>query len=362
MKTNTGRVQSNVKGGKYNVKNFTFPSDLFGSNAEHYTRCWTMFNINVQKNHKGTRASETIELDDTERAKRSYAQTFARDRDIGTTFTTGAVASGIAGAASWNKIRDGDILGGAAAAVKGTVAGAVITSAVSLSGTTTRETKRIKTAIQLPMPNEFVVSDSQQWDVDSSAMLDMALRIGKEAWDSAKSLLTSDKETDWKKQGAMVHEAAASASLATASIVGSGTISSMTGLAANPKNEMIYKGPGFRGFNLVYQLFPKNEDESEIIKNIIKEFRYHMYPEYFSEEKFTFIYPSEFDITFFAESGKENEFVTRISTCVLTDVSVQYTPNGLWSAHDKGAPSVINLQLSFKEIGIHTKDSIEAGF
>jgi hypothetical protein len=87
-----------------------------------------------------------------------------------------------------------------------------------------------------------------------------------------------------------------------------------------------------------------------------------MHPEYKSEGRYTFIYPSEFDITFFTNDGEENRWVTKIGTCILTDMSVNYTPDGQWVNHRDGAPNAFEVSLSFKELGILTKEDIAEGY
>ena len=61
------------------------------------------------------------------------------------------------------------------------------------------------------------------------------------------------------------------------------------------------------------------------------------------------------------EQAKENDFYNKIATCVLTGCSVDYTPNGVKSFSD-GAPTQINMTLSFSETKMLTKQKISDGF
>ena len=47
-----------------------------------------------------------------------------------------------------------------------------------------------------------------------------------------------------------------------------------------------------------------------------------------------------------------------IQECVLTNVSVDYAPNG-WAAYNDGYPIQTTLQLQFKETQILTKDRLK---
>ena len=45
-----------------------------------------------------------------------------------------------------------------------------------------------------------------------------------------------------------------------------------------------------------------------------------------------------------------NDSVLRIKTCALTGVAVNYTPDGMWNAYEKGMPTSVLLSLRFGEL------------
>jgi hypothetical protein len=120
-----------------------------------------------------------------------------------------------------------------------------------------------------------------------------------------------------------------------------------------------------REFNYSFTFAPKNPDESEDIKKIVNLFRFHMLPELRGDAARFLTLPSEFDIhyMFMGEDGAatENTYYHKISTCVLQNLSVDYTPNGVKS-FSNGAPTQINLSLSFKETQAMTKELVNEGF
>ena len=83
-----------------------------------------------------------------------------------------------------------------------------------------------------------------------------------------------------------------------------------------------------------------------------------MHPEYKDLNNFVFIYPSEFHIYYY-QGGQENMNLHRHTSCVLTDMSVNYTPNGMFSTFDDGMPTQIDITLSFRELALLTKDKIK---
>lgn len=134
-------------------------------------------------------------------------------------------------------------------------------------------------------------------------------------------------------------------------------------MAANPKKEMVFNSVNFRSFTLDYRFYPKSAKELETLYDIIYLLKYHMHPSFLNgATKMTYVYPSEFDITFFAKGTNENTYVNKIATCVLENMIVNNTPDGAWVAHENGAPNGVTIQLQFKELAILTKESIEIGY
>jgi len=95
--------------------------------------------------------------------------------------------------------------------------------------------------------------------------------------------------------------------------------------------------------------------------------RFHQAPEIKQNTGgFFLIPPSEFDISFMY-NGKVNPNMDAISTCVLTNIAVDYTPKGFHAYESIGSidnpelgktgmPVGIGLSLSFMETQIITKE------
>ena len=101
------------------------------------------------------------------------------------------------------------------------------------------------------------------------------------------------------------------------------------------------------------------------IQKIIQLFRFHMAPELQETNSRYLTLPSEFDIHYMYKAqngvGYENDFYGRIGTCVLENVTTNYTPNGVKSFAD-GAPTQITMSLTFRETEVLTKEKINAGY
>ena len=137
------------------------------------------------------------------------------------------------------------------------------------------------------------------------------------------------------------------------------------GEAQNPFIEMLFQQMNLRDFSYTFTFSPRNQREAEEVQAIIRLFRFHMAPELKGGNKRYLRLPSTFDIHYMFQYDKdnahENNFYSKISTCVLSSVDVNYTPTGVSSFAD-GSPTQITMALSFKETELLTKDMINKGY
>jgi hypothetical protein len=137
------------------------------------------------------------------------------------------------------------------------------------------------------------------------------------------------------------------------------------GQATNPYMEVIFEKVGMRTFSYNFTFSPRNADETEDVQKIIKMFRFHMLPELQGANERFLTLPSTFDIHYMyqmkAEVANENQFYSKIATCVLNGVDVDYTPNGVKS-FASGAPTQIKMGLNFMETEMLTKQHVDKGY
>ncbi len=142
-----------------------------------------------------------------------------------------------------------------------------------------------------------------------------------------------------------------------------GFFTKQSGRAINPRMELAFQSVPFRNFQFEFEFAPKNQKEVEQVNKIINLMKFHMLPDV-SDEKYL-ITPSEFQIGYYYRE-KANMYVPKISRCVLTDMSVDYSPEGVFStfkADEKGAMPVISkMTLSFTETEIMTKQTTADGY
>jgi hypothetical protein len=128
-------------------------------------------------------------------------------------------------------------------------------------------------------------------------------------------------------------------------------------LAQNPYMEMMFSGIGFRGFKFDFIFHPQNKHEIHHVGKIIKMFREHSRPTYVGGQlgKTFMNYPQEYHISFLTKDNMnrntwaDNLHLPQLKPCVCSNVDTNFTPHGIWSAFEKGAPVSVTLGLSFQE-------------
>ena len=144
-----------------------------------------------------------------------------------------------------------------------------------------------------------------------------------------------------------------------------GLANKVFGQATNPYMEVLFDSMAFRNFTYNFTFAPKNAQERDDVQDIIKLFRFHMAPELKGAQHRFLTLPSTFDIHYMYQHSKnyasENNFYSKIATCVLKDVGVDYSPNGVKSFQD-GSPTQINMSLSFQETELLNNQMINAGY
>ena len=133
--------------------------------------------------------------------------------------------------------------------------------------------------------------------------------------------------------------------------------------AKNPKKEQVFKDVNFRNFTYKFEFAPRNRKELDSAYKIIELFKFHMHPEIAPNRYF--IVPSEFQITYMYREGA-NLWFPKVSRCVLKDMKVNYAPDNVVSTFtpdERGAaPVIFDMELSFIETEIMTKQTIALGF
>jgi len=143
------------------------------------------------------------------------------------------------------------------------------------------------------------------------------------------------------------------------------------GVVLNPNTELMFQGFKLRSFGLKFKMSARNETEAITIGKIIGTFKKVSLPEFgpdpggstdlkgfaeklgvsFSKDSSNTNYigvPGLCNIQFM-KGTKVHEHLPQYKICAITEVSVNYTPDGTYNTFTDGRPVAVELTLQFSE-------------
>ena len=125
------------------------------------------------------------------------------------------------------------------------------------------------------------------------------------------------------------------------------------GTIINPNMELLFDAPTIRAFKFQFKMTPRNRREAEQIRLIIRAFKRNMAPKAkggTEKENGWFLKsPNVFELRY-RTGNKDHNYLHKFKQCFLTDVSVNYTGDGVYSTYEDGSPVSYLMDLSFKEL------------
>jgi len=233
-------------------------------------------------------------------------------------------------------------------------------------------TVRLDTAITLYMPQmvAFTTSAQYQDEVVGDAAAAGA-NVYQEILNGQKSGLDIAKDA-MKRLGKDIGEGMINKGIGALSIIpgiegAKDVFFAQQGFIKAPKMELFFKGIGKRKFQYTFKMTPRNDAEMQEIRKIVQAFRLNMLPEFEDGDRASrrLTIPNTFDIQYMY-NGKVNQYLHKISTCVLESCDVKFSGEGKYqtfTADDDGAPpTVTEMSLNFQEMEIITKERVAEGY
>ena len=125
-----------------------------------------------------------------------------------------------------------------------------------------------------------------------------------------------------------------------------------SGQIFNPNMELLFNGPTLRNFRFSFKMTPRSPEEAEQCKLIIRTFKMNMAPKVTSGRGGQSLFlntPNVFELRY--KSGIANHpFLHRFKQCFLTDISVNYTGEGVYATYENREPVSMIMDLTFKEL------------
>jgi len=147
--------------------------------------------------------------------------------------------------------------------------------------------------------------------------------------------------------------------------------------AVNPMAQLLYKGPQYRKYQIPVPMKPRNKEDAQEIRRIIKTFRIASSPSYTSSNidvelrtalqsntdaqsfldntSFTFGYPHlvAFNIEFYENENRTIKVLYKSKACAIESVAVDYGGQKITFFED-GMPTEMNLTLQLSEVVART--------
>ena len=248
------------------------------------------------------------------------------------------------------------------------------------------EKQEVQYYIELPAPQDIQDSNSVTWGEDTLNALELAaLQVagtamgsngGNDAIQAAQTAVTM-LQTGVDFGGALggdVNQAvrAAISGAAVGALGGNVSAQSIiarsTGQILNSNTELLFQGVNLRSFPFTVTFTPRNQKESEIVRQIIRSLKKSMAAkaDQFNGASATGIFlksPDVFSLQYL-HNGAPHPFLNSFKICALTAMSTNFTNAGTYATYSDGTPVAIRLNMTFKEISpIYFEDygTAEAG-
>ena len=134
-----------------------------------------------------------------------------------------------------------------------------------------------------------------------------------------------------------------------------GLLSRASGSVLNPNLELLFQAPTLRTFAFQFKMSPRNKEEADTVKKIIRTFKRRMAAKRDADGLFLKA-PNVFKIKYL--KGMElHKSMNLIKVCALLNFAVDYTPNGTYmtfgggdNGDEEASMVTYNLSFSFQEI------------
>ena len=229
-------------------------------------------------------------------------------------------------------------------------------------------TKRLKTQIAMYMPQQVNVTYGANYtDTEMGALTEEALNaynnaIGGRFRSAFENVLNMDQGIAEQLQKGLL------ASIGVIPGFGGAreAFEAKEGAIISDRLELAFKGINKRVFQYTFKMIPKNPQEADEIRKIVFAFKANMLPEFVGGNRAgrRLVVPNTFDISYMYV-GAENDYLHKISTCVLENMNVTYGGDRYktFEGREDGAPPVeTTITLNFKEMELITRERVFEGF
>ena len=234
--------------------------------------------------------------------------------------------------------------------------------------------KNPKHTIYLPIPRQIQDANSVQYDSGKldpleavgAALIQTGIENPSFGLISDTLRLLTESGTDAVTQNTDAI-AAAIAGRAIGALGGNVTanqlIARASGAILNPNLESLFQGVKLRQFPFTFEFFPRNHDEGQQVKMIIKVLKRSMAARNNKKKgKGIFIKQPDIFQLEYMKGSSEHPFLNKFLPSHLTDMKINYSQSGTYSTFHDGTPTHMTVSCSFQEVNpVYQEDYDNAG-
>ena len=138
-----------------------------------------------------------------------------------------------------------------------------------------------------------------------------------------------------------------------------GLLSRASGSVLNPNLELLFSGVNLRSFAFDFDFAPRDEKESNVVKEIIRVFKQSMSPRTGSNTAGAGLFISAPNVFLlkYKSGSQEHPYLNKFKPCALTSMGMNYTGSGSYATYADKTPVHMKLSLSFTELNpIYNED------
>jgi len=237
-----------------------------------------------------------------------------------------------------------------------------------------KNNEKILGMVYLPIPESITDSNGVTWgedrlngiaatglgiakDVITSESVNKALGSGFSRSSVALKQLLGDKGTPNALNSVF---ASAAVNALGGSTSPTGILARQSGAILNPNMELLFGSVQLRTFSFNYDFSPRDENESIVVRNIIRAFKKSLNAKNNTKDETSsglFIgSPDVFQLTY--KTGSSNhEFLHKFKPMALLNMAVNHTGAGTYATYDNTSPVHIKVDLTFQELNpIYSED------
>ena len=235
--------------------------------------------------------------------------------------------------------------------------------------TKNKNNKLTKYNIELPMPQEIQDSQSVTWGDDKINAIELAgasaagrlieqggmgaVNDARKAIQILNAGISIPGVTAETQNAIRAGLAGAAINALGGNVTPQSLIARTTGQVLNNNLELLFNGVNLRTFPYSITFSPRNPDEADVVKKIIRALKMSMSAkagEFNQNAQGLFIKSPDLFQLQYLRDGEEHPFLNNFKICALTGMNINYTNSGTYASYNDGTPVNIRMDVTFKEI------------